>query len=154
VILLDSDILVLDLRFPRDPRFAVNQQTLQQLWADQLPLGITVQALLEVVGKISFNTAQAHITGLPGHLSGQYRLIALPDMQQHPNYAGCTVLEVIGQMTQQMSLGDAVQAVQISRYASQADCLLTWNARHFQGKVVIPVLTPQEWLNQRLGGTP
>jgi len=38
-----------------------------------------------------------------------------------------------------MSLADAVQAVQIARFAGHADCLLTWNARHFQGKLTIPV---------------
>lgn len=53
-----------------------------------------------------------------------------------------------------MSLGDAVQAVQIAKYASLADCLLTWNAKHFQGKLVLPVHTPVEWLQQRLGRTP
>ena len=46
-----------------------------------------------------------------------------------------------------------VQAVQIAKYAGSAQCLLSWNARHFQGKLVIPVLTPQEWLNQQTGTT-
>ena len=53
--------------------------------------------------------------------------------------------ELLTQMaTQMMALGDAVQAVQIRRYAHDAQCLVTWNARHFQGKVAIPVLTPED----------
>jgi hypothetical protein len=51
-----------------------------------------------------------------------------------------------------MALGDAVQAVQIARNASHADCLLTWNARHFVGKTAVPVLTPEDWLDQRAAG--
>jgi hypothetical protein len=57
-------------------------------------------------------------------------------------------------MAEQMALGDAVQAAQITRYAPNALALLTWNARHFTGKVAIPVLTPQEWLNQQAGQPP
>ena len=52
-------------------------------------------------------------------------------------------------MTQKMALGDAVQAVQIRMFAPHADALLTWNAKHFKGKIVIPVLTPEEWLQQQ-----
>jgi hypothetical protein len=72
-----------------------------------------------------------------------------PDFHVHPDYAGCTVPDLITQMTSQMALGDAVQAVQIARYASDAECLLTWNARHFQGKTAVPVLTPEDWLRQQ-----
>jgi len=49
-------------------------------------------------------------------------------------------------MQLQMSLGDAVQAVQIAHNASHAQCLLSWNAKHFSGKMAIPVLTPEDWL--------
>jgi hypothetical protein len=48
-----------------------------------------------------------------------------------------------------MALGDAVQAVQIDRYARHASRLLTWNARHFIGKLAIPVQTPQDWIAQQ-----
>jgi hypothetical protein len=49
-------------------------------------------------------------------------------------------------MTTKMSLGDAVQAVQIADFKPDADLLLTWNAKHFLGKVAIPVMTPGDWL--------
>jgi hypothetical protein len=154
VILLDSDVLLIDLRYPNDPRFAVNQQTLRQLHVETITLGCTPQVLLEVVGILSFNVSPGDVQQLPDQLILQYGLTLLPDIQQHPAYAGCTVQELVTQMSTQMALGDAVQAVQISHYARFAQCLLTWNARHFSGKLVIPALTPQDWLAQRLGGTP
>jgi hypothetical protein len=154
VILLDSDVLLIQLRYKRDPKFGVNQQALQQPQQDKTPCGVTLQALLEVVGVLSFGTAKADIPQLPADVTNQYGLVVIPDVQQSPEYAGCTVAELMVQMSQQMSLGDAVQAAQIARYASRAHGLLTWNSKHFVGKVVIPVLTPQEWLNQRLSGTP
>jgi hypothetical protein len=154
VILLDGDVLLIDQRYTNDPKFARNQQALQQIQADGLDLGITAQALLETVGILSFNTPPAQVPQLPQRLVTLFNLTVVPDFQQYPDYAGCTITELMTQMSSQMALGDAVLAVQIARYASSADCLLTWNARHFQGKLVIPVLTPEEWLNQRLGTTP
>ena len=50
------------------------------------------------------------------------------------------------QIAKKMSLGDAIQVAQIVKYAPGASCLVTWNAKHFLGKLAIPVLTPAEWL--------
>jgi len=49
---------------------------------------------------------------------------------------------------QRMALGDAVNAVQIGQFVAHAECLLTWNAKHYQGKLAIPALTPEEWWQQ------
>jgi hypothetical protein len=154
MILVDSDVVLIDLRYVNDPKFGVNRQTLQQVQADKIPLGITSQSLLETVGILSFNTSAARVAQLPLYICVQYNLTVLPDMNWHPDYAGCTASELITQMSKQMALGDAVQALQIARFAGSANCLLTWNAKHFQGKVVVPVLTPQEWLAQRSASAP
>jgi hypothetical protein len=154
MILLDSDILLIDLRYPNDPRFAINRQALQQLRSDNIPLGLTSQVLLETVGILSFNVSPARVAQLPLYICFQYQLVVLPDVNQHPDYAGCTVQQLMTQMALQMALGDAVQAVQVAQFASFADGLLTWNAKHFQGKLAIPVLTPQDWLHQRSTSTP
>jgi hypothetical protein len=154
VILLDADMLVLDLRYPADPRFAVNRQVFQQLQADGIVLGITLQALLETVGILSFNTSASRVTHLPQYLIAHYGLTVFPDPKIVVEYAGCQISEIIQQMSSQMALGDAVQAVQIARHASFADCLLTWNAKHFQGKLVVPVQTPADWLQNRAASAP
>ncbi len=154
MILLDSDVLVLDLRYAGDPRFSLNRQVLQLLHTKGLPRGITQQAWLEVIGVLSFNVSAHDFAQLPNQILMQYRLALLPDIQLYPDYAGCSVHELITQIGRQMALADAVQAVQIACYAPFAGCLLTWNARHFQGKMAIPVLTPPDWLNQQTAGTP
>jgi hypothetical protein len=152
VIFLDADVLLLELRYRRDPRAALNRQALDQIKADGTPLCITTQTLLEVVGILSFGTPHALVSQWPATIMAYFNTRVLPDLTMHPEYAGCTVAELITQMSQQMALGDAVQAVQIARHARSATCLLTWNARHFVGK--IPVLTPEEWLNRQQGKTP
>ncbi len=154
MILLDSDVLMIDQRYQNDARYALNRQALQRLQAEKIPLGITTQVLLEVVGNLSFNVAPQRLALLPNYLCTYYGLTVWPDVQHYPYYAGCTVQEVLMQMSRQMVLGDAVQAIQIATHASFAHCLLTWNAKHFSGKLVIPVLTPGDWLAQQAPPTP
>ena len=149
MILLDSDIIILDLRYTRDPRFAVNQQALHLMRTQKMRVGMTVQGHLEVTGNLSFNLPANAISLVPSRLVTLYGLEIIPDPQVHPQYAGVTIDDLVQQMSRQMALGDTVQAVQIARYAADADCLLSWNARHFAGKLVIPVLTPEDWLRQR-----
>jgi hypothetical protein len=149
MILLDSDVLLIDLRYPNDAKFAVNRQTLDRIRDRQLACGITIQTLLETVGILSFNLSSARLPRLPNLLRVQYRLSVVPDPQQHPGYAGCTIDELVQQMSQRMALGDAVQAVQVRRHAPTADCLLSWNSKHFVGKLPIPTYTPEEWLQRQ-----
>jgi len=47
MILLDADIFLLDIRYPRDARFGTNERLLQTLRERGLEHGITLYALLE-----------------------------------------------------------------------------------------------------------
>lgn len=154
MILLDADIVLIDRRYKTDPRYPVNRQVIERIQTLQIPAGITSQALLEVVGIMSFNIPTKLVPTLADDLASSYSLKVVPEFLQHPDYAGCSIQELIDRMSLQMSLGDAVQAVQIAHFARSANCLLTWNAGHFIGKIAIPVLTPQEWLLGQAGPTP
>lgn len=127
---------------------------MQRLKDDNLAVGVTAQALLEIVGILSFNVSATHVAQLPKQLALQYALTVFPDPALVPEYAGCTFQVIVTQIGTQMALGDAVQVVQIARFANFANCPLTWNAKHFHGKTPVSVLTPQEWLNQQPGATP
>jgi hypothetical protein len=45
MILLDSDVLLLDQRYQKDPKFGLNQRALHELSARNEPIGMTLQAL-------------------------------------------------------------------------------------------------------------
>ena len=154
MILLDADVLLIELRYMRDVKYLTNQQALQQLKADGIQLGMTSQAMLEVIGNLSYNLSPPRVPQLPAILKIQYSLEIYPNPDLFPDYAGCTVPQLVAEMSKKMSLGDAVQSLQIAAHASFADALLTWNAKHFTGKLCIPVLTPEDWLNQRKSRTP
>jgi len=149
MIVLDANILVTDLSYPNDPNQTVNRRFLDFVAANKIERGITTQGLLEVVGKRSFQTPAAIIARLPAILLARYELMLIPDSATVPEYAACTFDEVVTQMAAQMGLGDAIMAVQIAKFAPTADALITWNAKHFRGKLIVPVLTPDEWLAQQ-----
>lgn len=148
MILLDSDVLMIDLRYLRDARYAGNRRFLDHARAKRLPLGITSHTLLEIVGLSSFNISAADIPTLAALIPARYAIQVIPDPARFPDYAQCQVPDVLNQMALRMALGDAVNAVQINKFATYADCLLTWNAKHYHGKLPIPVLTPEQWWQQ------
>jgi hypothetical protein len=152
--LIDADVLLIDYRYKRDPSYIRNRQALERLHQDGHEVGITSHALLEVIGVVSFMTPVAKIAALPNDLIGWYGLKVFPDPAGYPNYAEATIDDVVSQMATKMSLGDAVQAVQIQKFAPHADALLTWNAKHFKGKLVISALTPEEWLKNQAPPAP
>ena len=143
--LLDADVLVIDNR-DKDDRKEVNRQFLDSVLHSEQPFGILIQPLLETVGVLSYGSKPSRIRMLPVILCMKYRLSVIPDPVRYPEYAYCTFAELVDQMTKKMSLGDAVQAVQIEKYAPDAKALVTWNAKHFDQKICVPVLTPAEWL--------
>jgi hypothetical protein len=147
VIVLDTDILILDLRFPRDPRHFGNRRFLEH-GKKHLSLGMTCHSMLEVIGKLSFSVTPADIPKLAVQIPIQYGLKVAPDLDAGVDYASCSVGEVLMAIQKRMSLGDAVHAVQIEKFCPAAACLITWNAKHYQGKLNIPALTPEEWWQQ------
>ena len=145
---LDADVIVTDRRFPGDPRRPGNRDFLDRLRDDGYVTGMAAHTLLEVVGVLSHNTATADIPALPVALCRDYSLRVVPDPVVYPDYAGCTFEDLIRQMAEKMSLGDALAAVQIDKFAPAGSEFVTWNAKHFRGKFTVPVLTPAEWLVQ------
>jgi hypothetical protein len=148
MILLDADILLLDIRYPRDVRFPINEQLLKTLQERDWERGITLYALLEVIGVLSFNLPSEQILKLYSLLPGRYGLHVTPAVNLSQDAPTFSLTAILAQLEQKMALGDAFQALYIQRYAPQAICLLSWNARHFQQKLSVPALTPEEWLTQ------
>jgi hypothetical protein len=77
-----------------------------------------------------------------------YALDVFPVLELDREYAGLQVLEIRDRIAKKLSVGDAITALQIEKFIPQATTFLSWNARHFRGKVSISVLTPEEWWQQ------
>jgi hypothetical protein len=105
--------------------------------------------MIEIVGVMSFGTPAADVLKIWPAVRTRYGLRVVPDPAVVPDHCGCTPDEIMAPMVQKMAAGDAVIAAQIAKYASGATAFLTWNVKHFRGKLVVPVLTPDEWLQQQ-----
>jgi hypothetical protein len=154
VILLDADVILIDRKYVTDPRRGVNSTVLARLMTERQAIGMVAHAVLEVVGVMSHGTTEGDVPLIPDALRTVYGIAIVPDLGSMPDYAGCTHRELLLQMSTKMSLGDAVQAVQINKFLPSAEALLTWNAKHFRGKLAVPVLTPEEWLQQQPPAAP
>jgi hypothetical protein len=54
-------------------------------------------------------------------------------------------------MEKRMALKDAEIALIVEQHASALSAFVSWNAKHFVGKLGVPTLTPPEWLRGEAG---
>lgn len=149
MILLDSNVLLVDFKYHNDPNFARNRQALTALAASGITLAVPTQVIIEVVGVMSHGTPAADVLKIWPTIQSRYNLKVVPDPAVVPDHCGCTTDEILAQTVCKRHSGDAVIAAQIARYASGATAFLTWNLKHFRGNLAVPVLTPAEWLQQQ-----
>jgi hypothetical protein len=57
--------------------------------------------------------------------------------------------ELTDRLARGMKLGDALVLWAAEECRPKVGALLTWNARHFEGRTDLLVQTPQEWLRGR-----
>ena len=85
MILLDADVLLLDIRYPRDARFATNERLLQMLQARNRERDITLSALLEVIGVLSLNLSTDQLRQMYTMLPRRYGLQVVPHWETQPH---------------------------------------------------------------------
>lgn len=149
MILLDSNVLLVDFRYHNDPNFAQNRRALNDLAVAGIALAVPTQVVIEIVGVLSFGTPAPDVPLVWPTIQSRYNLRVIPDPATVPDHCGCTVDEIITQTVCKRHSGDAVIAAQIAKYAAGATAFLTWNLKHFRGNLAVPVLTPDEWLQQQ-----
>jgi hypothetical protein len=49
-------------------------------------------------------------------------------------------------MEQRMALKGAEIALLVEEHAATVTTFLSWNAKHFRGRLPVPALTPRQWL--------
>jgi len=144
---IDSDVFLIDLRYPRDARYAANADFLR-LHGE--PRGTTIFNLLEVCGVLSFNLSDRALLTLHEELDRRYSLTILgPPVEQVSARDFLTQLTdgVMRKIRTKMSSGDA-QVLWTAEAHAEVTSFVSWNAAHFRGKTRLTCLTPAEWLAQ------
>lgn len=145
-VFLDTDIFVLDLRYPADRHFRYNRRLLDALQGGGVAGVTSIYNILELCGILSFNLAPEELAGLYAGLSDRYsvRVLFPPGGDESICFS---VTSVFSQIAKKMSLGDALIADLIeSDEESRFALFLSWNAKHFAGKLAVEAMTPQQFL--------
>jgi len=141
LIALDTDILAIHHLFIWDARREVNEELYGRVKGNA---ATTIHNLLELCGLLC-------LAGLPSMADSalekylKSREIAILFASYHENW-GDYVSRVFSYVKRGFSYGDALIAEAVEQ--SEAEVFITWNKKHFDGKLKIRVLTPQEYLTQ------
>ena len=150
MVVIDTDVLLLDLAYPRDKRFAVNAACLARvIKADP---AVTIYNLMELLGQLSFNLAPAKLAEWQTWLIDAYQLTVIWPVEPSDPVAGAFFRAEIFErpfakmLSQRMAFVDSLILNLVER-TPDVGHFLTWNARHFRSKTSLSVVTPEEYLH-------
>lgn len=142
-VLIDTDVFVIDLRYPRDSRYSENKAFLECVKRGELAAWTTLYNLMEVCGILSFNLSPQSLQELFIGFAAQFSVtILFPNgREEEVCFAPAEILEI---MKRKLSFGDALIAEVAQRHRRRLDLFVTWNAVHFEGKLPIKAVTPNQ----------
>lgn len=150
MIFVDSNLFVIDLRYPDDADYRLNRRALDRLARDGAGM-TSVLNVLELCGILSFNLSVAALHALYVHFAQRYHMTLVPGGGYDTRLPAPTVREVLTRMEKRMALKDAEIALAVEQQAANLSAFVSWNAKHFAGKLSVPALTPRGWLHRGTG---
>jgi len=152
MVLLDTNIFVIDRFFPRDDRYEVNKRFVAKLpWIEA---GFCIFSLFELCGISSFNLSPEELKRWSYHFDEVYGVEVLEPGGLYTVlaadwFAGFSnrMFELFGRKT---TWGDAVLLKTAEDY--EAEAIITWNKKHFEDRTTVKTLTPEEYLTTKASG--
>jgi hypothetical protein len=115
--------------------------------------GVTsVVNVLEICGILSFNLNRKQLLSLFAHFARRFAVTVVPAAAEPSSVVQATATEVLAYMSRRMSFGDALVAHAVDAWARDAEAFVSWDARHFQGKITPTALTPADFMAQEHRG--
>lgn len=149
LILVDTDILVIAARYPRDERSVANSKLLEHIRSRPGQFGISVFSKLEALGALSFGMNAVQFDRFFQEFERRFGMRVVHPLGLDALHQ---VLEAaVTVMRRRLAFGD-VLILLTAEADSRIDTFVTWNPRHFVGKTTLRVLTPEELLVAMHGG--
>ncbi len=145
LILIDTNIFVIDLRYKRDTNFKLNQSFLSSV-AQSGSGFTTIVNLLELCGILSFNLNQDQLLDLWTFFQDRYNITVLPEPDPQSDFPSIKINRLFGVLCKKSSFGDALMISVAEKYLSFVSTLVTWDNEHFKDKFAGSILTPNEFL--------
>ena len=130
LIVIDTPIFVIDLRYRRDRYFAANRSFLSRMVAEGKG-ATTIFNLLEICGILSFNLGERQLKELFHYFPQRYNVEVLPHDRLEGPLPALKTEDLFGIIARKTGLGDALIVAAIEKYIPQAARFVSWNARHF-----------------------
>ena len=145
LILIDTNIFVIDLRYKRDVHYNKNRTFLAAI--AQSGIGFTTLVnLLEICGILSFNLNQSQLKDLWNYFEERYRISVLPSPDLQSEFPVIEISRLFGTISKKMSFGDALMLGLAEKLLPFVKTMVTWDDDHFKDKFSGNVLTPEEYL--------
>ncbi len=145
LILIDTNVFVIDLRYKRDTNFRLNKSFLS--FVAQSGNGFTtIVNLLELCGILSFNLNQDQLHDLWTYFQDRYKITVLPEPNLQNDFPSIEINRLFGILRKKTPFGDALMISVAEKYLSFVSTMVTWDNEHFKDKFAGKILTPDEFL--------
>ncbi len=145
LVLIDTNIFVIDLRYKRDVYFKTNRAFLADI-AKKRTGFTTIVNLLELCGILSFNLNEKQLNELWFYFQDRYQVSVLPVPSLETNFPTIGIKELFDLLKTKTSLGDALMASVAKHHLAFISTMVTWDNLHFENIFPGTVLTPEEFL--------
>lgn len=149
MVLVDTNIFVIDRFFKRDERYTENKEFIEAF--DCFEIVFPLFSLLELCGISSFNLSEEELAKWLSDFGDVYSLEVLDPAEMSGKNAfewiELFVSEMGDNITKKMKFGDAVILREAQVYDVEA--IVTWNKKDFAERTEIPIFTPEEFLEAK-----
>lgn len=149
MILIDTNVFVIDRFFPRDLRYEQNRRLVSIF--PQMSVGFSIFSLLELCGISSFNLSTQELRRWMYSFEETYPVEILHPLATNEEVAefwlSSFLSSLFERIEKRVTLGDAFILQTAEEF--QVETLVTWNPKDFTDRTSLPVLTPVEFLAQK-----
>lgn len=147
LVLIDTNIFVIDLRYKRDTNYEVNRVFLDHI-GDRGNGFTTIVNLLEVCGILSFNLNEEQLTELWSYFQQRYGVVVLPVPSFETNFPAVEIKQIFDLIKGRTSLGDALMISVANKHLPFVSTMLSWDDIHLENVFPGTVLTPEKYLKE------
>lgn len=148
MVLLDSNVFIIDRFFPQDALYPKNRAFVEQL--SSTDAAVSSFTLLEICGVAGFRLSTKELESWLFRFTNVYPVLVLDAFglkgQDAEEWWSNFVGEVAGGITRKMTLGDAVLLREGENYGPEA--IITWNTKDFSRRTQVPVMTPSAFMQR------
>lgn len=150
LVLIDTNIFVIDLRYKRDTHYKVNRAFLGYI-SEKGNGFTTIINLLELCRILSFNLNEKQLLELWFYFQDRYGVVVLPVPSFETNFPVVEIKGIFDLMKNRTPLGDALVLSVAKKHLPFITTMVSWDDSHFEDVFPGNVLSPEKFLKEIQG---